>query len=982
MVNTLTYFKRFLSLILLLVVALQLVGCATSSAAPKFQESANVTSYRDVPGITQAEIDAIVELTMRTSQFTYGMTESTECFFDPNVGSTMGFSVLFCQWLTDFFGIRFRPSIYYWDSLLSGLESGDISFTGEISPGTEGFLTTEAIAERRVMLVTLNGIDYARNLALNSDRPLRYCFLEGSNTQKLVESYLDGHGDFEIVNVSNCTDAYDKFLSGEIDALLADETVMGAFSLYNNLIIEEFKPVTHNTVALATKTKVLEPIISVTQKYIESVGSYKFREMHEQGGHDFLSYSLYSHLTDAERNFLTARLASDADVRVVLGSDNYPISFYNAKENEFQGIAVDLMEQITAITGLRFTYVNQSLFGTETAAFLSGAADISAVTVRCPSMENAVRFSDFPFMTDYYAFITLSDFRDITLSDVPYLNVGVLQSVEFVDTFEALFPNHRNVRYLDKSAAYEALGNGQIDLLLGTRGTVLDLTNYKEHTNFRANLALGRPYEVYLSFPRSDAPVELAHIISQTLQLIDSEALVDRWTRRVFDYSGAVARAQRPFFIGGVLLMFIMLVIITGGLLRNRRSAATLERTVLLRTKELTDRTAQLEIQTSAAQVASRAKSEFLARMSHEIRTPLNAVIGMTEIALRADTTEKKDSSLDEIATASHHLLGILNDVLDMAKIESGKFQLSVEDFKLKTALNEVRSIIEQRCDEKGIGIFVDFDEIMDYGVVGDKLRLKQVLINLLGNAVKFTEAGGSIHLLVGIDEIHAALRVHFCIADTGIGIPDEQIPHLFSAFEQADGTIAVRYGGTGLGLSISQNLVMQMGGEIIASSTFGKGSVFEFTIEMKRTFSERAGGHSEDEDFIADFSGHRILIVEDIEINRVILNELLSETGVIIEEAEDGLIGTEKYRTSPPHYYDLILMDIQMPNMNGYDAARAIRAMTGRVDSRSIPIIALTANAYKEDIDKALESGMNAHLAKPIDINAVLRTMAMYFGS
>jgi CheY-like chemotaxis protein len=390
-----------------------------------------------------------------------------------------------------------------------------------------------------------------------------------------------------------------------------------------------------------------------------------------------------------------------------------------------------------------------------------------------------------------------------------------------------------------------------------------------------------------------------------------------------------------------------------------------------------------LQKQTAAAQVASRAKGEFLARMSHEIRTPLNAIIGMTGIAhasaLKGEA-EKTIKSLDEISTASAHLLGILNDVLDMSKIESGKFVLVNDIFSLDTAMKEVADIIRMRCNEKNIKFITAFDDVSHTGVTGDKLRLKQVLINLLGNAVKFTPQDGKIELGLKIAaETEKAITVSMTVSDTGIGMTRAQMDKLFTAFEQADNSIAVRFGGTGLGLAISQNLVKLMGGLITVESREGEGSSFSFTISLEKADTPESQPNPRGEGSplgsMPDLKGKRILLVEDIDINREILKELLSETYVDIDEAADGKEALELVAASAPGRYDLIFMDVQMPNMNGYEATRAIRALD-HSDAKEIPIIAMTANAYKEDIDQALEAGMNGHLSKPIDIQAVVKVL------
>jgi len=379
------------------------------------------------------------------------------------------------------------------------------------------------------------------------------------------------------------------------------------------------------------------------------------------------------------------------------------------------------------------------------------------------------------------------------------------------------------------------------------------------------------------------------------------------------------------------------------------------------------------------AMAAAEAKSTFLANMSHEIRTPLNAIIGMSHIAKDSlEDREKISVSIEHITRASKHLLELLNNILDMSKIESGKFTLAEDPFSLAYVLEEVTSMFSQRCDENNLTLAVDIDEMPEL-VIGDALRFKQVIINLLGNAVKFSSSNGTIRLIAKKELEQGHLLLNIRISDTGIGMTGEQVSRLFNAFEQADSSIAARFGGTGMGLALSQHLIGLMGGVIEAESSIGQGSVFSFTIELPVQEDTRKSEAGQLNNYPPDLSGKRILIVDDIDINRFILAEFLSNTNAYIEEAVDGAQALEMFKKSPKGYYDLIFMDVQMPNMNGYDATKKIRS-SPHEDAKALLIVAMTANAYKEDVDKALESGMSAHLSKPIDIDKVYALIAQIF--
>jgi len=381
------------------------------------------------------------------------------------------------------------------------------------------------------------------------------------------------------------------------------------------------------------------------------------------------------------------------------------------------------------------------------------------------------------------------------------------------------------------------------------------------------------------------------------------------------------------------------------------------------------------------AENASRAKSDFLANMSHEIRTPMNTIIGMSQLAKNSDSVTEVHQCVDKIGTASKHLLGIINDILDMSKIEAGKFDLSMEPFHFSTMISKIVSVLNFRMEEKNQIFTLTVDPAIPPVLVSDEQRLSQVITNLLSNAVKFTPEDGSISLTVSVKEqLGSNYLLEFSVTDSGIGISNEQQQKLFRSFEQADNGISRRFGGTGLGLAISKSIVEMLGGKIQVTSEEGKGSCFSCTVYIKQADASELAGTLESSDIFNPgerFKGLRVLLAEDVEINREILMALLEEYGMVFTCAENGAQAVEIFSKSPSEF-DLILMDIQMPVLDGYAATGQIRAMDEE-SAKTIPIIALTANVFREDVEKCLAAGMNAHLRKPLEMEEVIRVLKQY---
>ena len=387
------------------------------------------------------------------------------------------------------------------------------------------------------------------------------------------------------------------------------------------------------------------------------------------------------------------------------------------------------------------------------------------------------------------------------------------------------------------------------------------------------------------------------------------------------------------------------------------------------------------------AESASKAKSTFLSNMSHDIRTPMNAIIGFATLALDDIRDGKKvEDYLSKILSSSKHLLGLINDILDMSRIESGKVVLEEQETDLVTTLQELQSIMEGQAKERKLKLHVDYSNLRDRHVYCDKTRLNQVMFNLLANAVKFTSEGGSIWLTMSqlepTYEVEDRAIYEIRVKDTGIGIGKEFIKHIFEPFERERTSTVSKIQGTGLGMAITKNIVDMMGGTIEVESQKGVGTEFIIRLELRLQAEARVAnedgtkqhGHAEG---VAEFAGKRLLLAEDNELNREIACMLLSKYGFVIDTAENGQEAVDLVAASAPDYYDLVLMDIQMPVMDGHEATRRIRNLKDK-ELAKVPVVAMTANAFDEDRKAAKECGMNGFISKPINMQEVVQALRM----
>ena len=368
-------------------------------------------------------------------------------------------------------------------------------------------------------------------------------------------------------------------------------------------------------------------------------------------------------------------------------------------------------------------------------------------------------------------------------------------------------------------------------------------------------------------------------------------------------------------------------------------------------------------------------RNDFLANMSHDIRTPMNAIVGYTNIAkTHQDNPDTVSDALDKIGSSSHYLLSLINDVLDISKIESGKMQLSYAPCDLAALFRRIKDITALQAQNKSLIITYCYESVQHCMVNVDELRLEQIIVNIISNAIKYTPPGKTVDLIAEeIPLTGGKNKYRFIVRDTGIGIKEDYLPHIFESFTREERTTVNRIQGTGLGLAITAKIVEMMGGTISVKSKLGEGS--EFTVELELEPLETDSQANADNSENIDLAGHRILLVEDNAINAEIARMILEQYGAEVQQSENGEIGLEALQEKGPGYYDAVLMDIQMPVMNGFEATKAIRALGGAY-ATALPIIAMSANAYDEDVRDCLAAGMNGHIAKPFNPDELLRVL------
>lgn len=820
---------------------------------------------------------------------------------------------------------------------------------------------------------------YSRSLLLarSDDRSIHSYDLESMNG-KTIGVYENAREnirrlkEFMAINGLYCNIRYYK-----------QEDMVGKIGLYPYLAKGEIDLLLNNVAHISDSVRVVVAYDSLPYYIVTNPGNKEVL--------DGLNMAL-ERILDANPNFAAERYAvnfpdrlvniqlSDRDleyvnerkmITVAVPENWYPLYCKETPLKNHTGIMADVLDEIKSFTGLRFSYVYAKNYADAIRLIQQGDADILGFFL---GDENDAAQLGLALSASYVSANNIIVRNKACSYPAPGLVGALVESQRFPSGISA-----EKIRsYPGIKEALAAVNSGEADFIYGLSSKMeQDISRY-HFTNLAPVTLVNDQSAISFALPTPVDPDLLTVLNKAINNLSESERTVIR--NRNLESIGVNEFSLTDFIYANPLqfmfiVMFVLSVLFTALLLAiGARMKATVIQGNLKR-----------------AEAANLAKSEFLSRMSHEIRTPMNGIVGMSTIAMQnIDNTDKIKDCLEKVIMSSKHLLALINDVLDMSKIESGKVELRHESFNFRAFLQDFENLYGEQAKSKGISYETILASDLEVQIIGDSLRLNQVLSNLLSNALKFTPAKGMIKLRVsktGEDQENVYLR--FEVIDTGCGIAEENYDKIFESFEQENVDVTYKYGGTGLGLSIVKRFTGLMGGGIHVTSVQGSGSTFTVDLPFGKIkesgkptrFSDINGRNDLAKDCYAvdyDFKGKRILLVEDNELNREIAEELIGVTGASVESAEDGVQAVEMFKESAEGYYDLILMDVQMPHMDGYEATRCIRAL-GRSDAQKVPIFAMTANAFAEDVQKSREAGMNAHISKPLDIRAVYKQMNRY---
>lgn len=839
------------------------------------------------------------------------------------------------------------PDMSLNDQIMAGLgelETGDVDLLGAM-------LQNEALEEMYLYPEHNYGMVYTTLEILDSNieitemnfmqmKPLKVAVLETAETRnsELEEYVREADMDCEYIVCETTDQQIEALKNGSADAMLKVSLTF----LPDLKQIVQFAPRPFYFAAGKGKEELVAELdeaiekIRITDPYFESRLSSKY----------FINTIGDFALSEAE----AAYVEQNPKLQVLLSPQYAPFSFVN-KKGELCGMSISILNEIGEKAGIEFAYHVADANQTVEEQMSSGEYDI----VLGPPHSNTFAEENGLVLSQPYLDANLTMFVNKNAEKTPKSQcvLGLVNDVPDPMGYE-----YKELRYYDTmEECLDAVNSGEADYGYATRYALDYYTSGNSHRNLIYINLSGYNREVGFYVPNT-ADCELLSIINKYVRSTSQKDIHSHLSLALSqkDYGGLrEIMNNNPLMVAAVVVIFLLLITLT-------IMMALYSRMSKKKNKKL--------------QLAYTAKSDFLSRMSHDMRTPMNGIIGLTGLTLDLDgLSPEVVDNLTKIDESAHYLLSLINDTLDMNRIESNKILLNREPVNLDSFFNQMLGVVSANAQQKNVKLIAVPAKKTIPPVYLDKVRVQQIFFNLVSNAIKFTPENGTVKVkseYLWIDEKQVKTRL--IIKDTGIGIDKSFLDRIFEPFEQENDPTTANYGGTGLGLAIVKNLVEIMGGTILVQSEKGIGS--EFTVELVFDLAgEEVKPVIKAESFAFSLIGKHVLLCEDHPLNTQIATKLLEKKGMVVAHTENGQAAVALFGSSEPDYYDAILMDIRMPVMDGITAAKAIRALD-RPDAKTVPIIAMTANAFEEDVKKSMEAGMNAHIAKPIDPSILFQTL------
>ena len=835
---------------------------------------------------------------------------------------------------------------------LDMLEDGEIDILGSVSytPERAESIDFSAYAEGTERYWIYTREDHT-NLTNGDPKQLNGCRIgaaNGSYQKELLEKWLDSNQiQAEVVVCKGYDEMIEKMDADELDAL-----VVPALSVNSDFIaIANIGASDCYFGVSKSRPDLLKELNSALEEINNTETDYSSKLYDRYEGKAVINYVL----NEEEKQWLDAH---ENTIRVGYLKDNLP--FCGEENGKLTGILGTVLDTVREKYEITIKAVPCSTGEEMNEALQSGEIDIAG-----------------PIIQDFY---TQEQFQVILTDEIFDITpVVIYKENEYSDSLSTiaatetslysklmvslLFPDAEIKQYDTQEECLKAVANGEVGatVIPSSKINLLNESSLTKSLSF-AEMAKRQELGMFTTRENRRAATIINKAIAQSYNILNGVVLAQNSvSEKKMTLQDVLAEYAGLAIVVSFVIIFVLLLLVYSLSVSRKKQMEAL--------KEAQD-----------ANAANIAKTTFLNHMSHDIRTPMNAIVGFTDIAMKRKPDKEVENCLKKIRQSSEYLMTLMNDVLDISHIESGKLEYKPGPVDLRDMLNTVLSIARGYTEKRDLNLYVSREELKTPYVMADELRIREVLLNIISNAVKFTKDGGSISFVAenapGNDEQHVIVR--YCISDTGIGMSEEFLDRIFDGFSQENNGARTSYKGTGLGMAIAKKYVDLMGGKIEVSSSQGVGSTF--TVEIPLLIAEHV--ETEEKEKLKkdmDLHGLHVLLAEDNDLNAEIAIALLEEQGMIVTRAVDGKSALTQFCITDPGTFDLILMDIMMPEMNGYETTNAIRNLPDRPDGKKIPIIAMTANAFAEDVQAALNAGMDDHVAKPVDMEILTAVITKY---